>query len=115
MGDEQPKTFLKFKAGQQSPTLEIANGEYRRQFDAKEQPFEVEPREEAPMLLRTGHFEEVKEPQTVTGKEPSAEKEESSTTADAEVVASKTESQAVEGARALRKKAAGKASDTPST
>jgi hypothetical protein len=39
-----------------SPTLEINNGDYSRRFDSKDQPFEAEAIEEAPLLLRTGDF-----------------------------------------------------------
>jgi len=57
---------LEFAAEQKSPTLEIGVGEYRRRFDAKDQPFECE-QEEAKMLLRSGHFEEVKEQEQAAG------------------------------------------------
>lgn len=56
------ETKLKFKADQKSPTLELHIGEYRRVFNAADQPFAVESKEEAGMLLRTGHFEKVEEP-----------------------------------------------------
>jgi len=52
---EKPQTFLKFRASQKSPTLEIGHGEYTRKFDAKEQPFEVD-EQEAAFLKGTGYF-----------------------------------------------------------
>jgi hypothetical protein len=64
MADEaktQPKILMRFRANVKSPTIEIAQGEYRRKFYASEQPFEVENAEEARMLHETGHFVEDKE------------------------------------------------------
>ena len=49
--------FIQFAPEQKSPTLEIHQGEYRRTFDVKDQPFECDP-EEAAWLLREGHFVE---------------------------------------------------------
>jgi len=90
MADE--KIFLKFRSAQESPTLEIGVGEYRRVFKAEEQPFEmtgvkrkvgepgeerevvvVTPAEEERLLRNTGFFigkdeeEEKEEPEKVTG------------------------------------------------
>lgn len=100
MSDEKPTIKLKFaplvpatdendKPREQSPVVEIANGEYHRRFEAKDQPFEVTgftrveldeagkervdsknnkivtailtPAEEAHLLLNTGHFVVVEE------------------------------------------------------
>lgn len=85
---ELPK--LKFKADQKSPTLEIGHGEYRRKFDAKEQPFEVESEEELRFLKGTGYFVEVKEDQKAAPKKATAKSEKpkaksSETPANAEV------------------------------
>jgi len=52
---DKPKQFMKFAASQKSPTLEIGHGEYRRKFEAKDQPFAVD-QEEAKFLKGTGHF-----------------------------------------------------------
>jgi len=47
---------LRFRADQKSPTLEIGNGEYRRVFNAKDQPFEVESDDEFQLLKGSGYF-----------------------------------------------------------
>ena len=57
---DKPKVFLKFRATQKSPTLEIGHGEYTRKFEAKDQPFECD-EEEAGMLKRTGFFVDAKD------------------------------------------------------
>jgi hypothetical protein len=93
------KTLLKFKADQKSPTMDIGTGEYRRSFKADEQPFVVDSKEEADMLLRTGHFEKVEEPaaeeeikvQSPKSKAFKKPLEESATTFVDESVAPKTE------------------------
>ena len=54
---DKPIVKLQFAPKQTSPTLKIGHGEYRRDFDAKDQPFECD-KAEAAMLLRTGHFVE---------------------------------------------------------
>jgi hypothetical protein len=74
---------LKFKEDQKSPTLDIMIGEYRRQFDAKEQPFAVESGEELGMLLRTGHFEKVEEQAEPAKPKAQSPKSKVSKTADA--------------------------------
>lgn len=55
MSDKKQIVKLNFADHQQSPTLDFGLGEYRRKFDAKEQPFECD-EEEAAMLLRDGSF-----------------------------------------------------------
>jgi hypothetical protein len=47
---------LRFRADQKSPTLAIGNGDYRRQFEAKDQPFEVESNDEFQLLKGSGYF-----------------------------------------------------------
>ena len=54
MSDEK-KVKIQFAPEQKSPTLEIHQGEYRRLFDVKDQPFECD-LEEAAWLLKEGHF-----------------------------------------------------------
>lgn len=54
---ETAVTRVRFAPAQESPTLEIGNGEYHRVFEAKDQPFACK-KDEAAMLLRTGHFVE---------------------------------------------------------
>lgn len=61
--NEKPKTFLKFKASQKSPTLDIMAGEYRRMFKVDEQPFQVADAEEEQLLRNTGFFVSDKEAQ----------------------------------------------------
>ena len=56
---ELPK--LKFRATQKSPTLDLGHGDYRRRFEAKDQPFEVESEEEYTFLKNTGYFVDAKE------------------------------------------------------
>jgi hypothetical protein len=60
---EEPKNFLKFRASQKSPTMDIGVGEYRRTFNAGEQPFEVKDAEEEQLLRNTGFFVSDKEAQ----------------------------------------------------
>jgi len=56
-----------------SPTLDINNGGYARLFNAKDQPFEAEPIEEAPFLLRTGYFVVADGPPKAKGPKPAKE------------------------------------------
>jgi hypothetical protein len=53
---EKPKRLLKFRASEKSPTLDVMVGEYRRSFNAADQPFEVADEEEEQLLRGTGHF-----------------------------------------------------------
>jgi hypothetical protein len=55
---------LVFAPEQKSPTLEVGGGEYVRKFDAKDQPFSVQDKEELRRLLNTGHFVEAKAAET---------------------------------------------------
>jgi hypothetical protein len=80
---EEPKTFLKFRASQKSPTLEVAVGEYRRSFKAEEQPFEMTglkrkegkteivvftPVEEEQLLRNSGFFVSDKDAESEAGQ-----------------------------------------------
>jgi hypothetical protein len=108
--DEQPKTLLKFRATQKSPTLEIINGDYARTFDEKDQPFEAEPLEEAPMLLRSGYFVLDKEATKEAVAEQAAEQVDNATTSTADVGESGT---AAPARRAPKAKATADATAAP--
>lgn len=89
MSGEKKTVKLQFASGQESPTLEIANGEYKRTFDAKDQPFECEP-EVAAMLRRSGHFVKVPEAESegqgAKGKAPAEESKAQRAKSEAESV-----------------------------
>lgn len=59
--DEKSKKLARFRANVTSPTVSIGEGEYRREFRAEDQPFEVADDNELQMLRATGLFVEDKE------------------------------------------------------
>ena len=65
------KIKLRFADDQKSPTMEIGNGTYHRKFIAKDQPFECD-KDEAAMLLRTGHFVELEAGVSKQAAQPAA-------------------------------------------
>jgi hypothetical protein len=53
------KLFLKFKHGVTSPEVKIAFGEYHREFDAKDAPFEVTAEEREGLLVHAPDIFEI--------------------------------------------------------
>ncbi len=51
-----PQISVKFHPDQKSPTLDLCQGEYRRKFEKKFEPFSCSSEEERQMLIATGHF-----------------------------------------------------------